>query len=481
MKKILILFIISIFLFAGNIQKYQYQLGVFKNNPYIYKNINKLKNIIIINKKGKYYYVKSKIYNNYKEIIKDKIKYQKVFPDLYLIKPIKKKVNYKLLNKIKNDNNKLNFKSNEDVEYFKKQIVKNKNKYLKILNNKKPFIGLYIIGTAEKNLNSNNFNYDLGLKWDFFKNGYYEAKKKLERKKNESIIQYYQLLLNMKEKTKDEYLYKLNLMENYARLQYYLKLSDIYQKILKKRIKLINYGFDTKLDIEDLKNKINIIKDNIYLYGISKYKSIDLNTFMMLNSLEDLNLKSKKVILNYIYKTDLNILIQNYFAKRSNFYDEWNDNLKFNIYVKHNYYNTSNDNIIGLHFEVPIDNYTDENKELIKLEKKNYLNQKESIKIRLKEKLDSLYNQFYFEKSRIKILRKELKFIQLNNKIEKIKEKHYINNVFKKNPKRLQELFEIKILNIKQQIIEKRFDLFRKLIQIYFLSNRKKIYEILER
>jgi len=538
MKKILILTtLISHFLYA-NSGNYCVQLGVFKNNPFI---VPKLKQLIdeqkaFVHENNSMYYLVSKKYTTEKEAqkhIKDfsfndsyvtKRCFNESTKEKLFVKPPehnKTEKNSKefILNKESNSIDKVNIKKYQeiektvledtstnqinqlarslkedyidfedkhiyDVDMYKQLTQENHEEYLKILNEKTPFLGFYFIGNVEKDFDGDfakdGTRYDFRLEWELFNDGYFEAKKQNAEKMNETKVQYYQLMKDMNSMRHDEFLSEVLNMLNTSRFFYHLKLGHLYHSLYEKRDFGVKYGYNEVMDVEKIKTNMENEKNHIEMYKQYKDFHIDKQTFLMINMIETIELKTLDVLLEETFQNSYDLKLQETFITRADFHEEWKDRFKFNVYVRHR--NTDfNDgrNSIGLNFQIPL-HFNEKRDELVHIEKQNYVYQREAIKIRMKEKIHSVLRQFSVAKTQLYNLENDVKQLKYEYEIENIKSEKKIST-FKYDPKRQKDLILIDITTKTQEIVEKRFEMLTLLYELYFLSGKDKLTDLLKK
>jgi hypothetical protein len=221
-------------------------------------------------------------------------------------------------------------------------------------------------------------------------------------------------------------------------------------------------------------------KNHIEMYKQYKDFHIDKQTFLMINMIETIELKTLDVLLEETFQNSYDLKLQETFITRADFHEEWKDRFKFNVYVRHR--NTDfNDgrNSIGLNFQIPL-HFNEKRDELVHIEKQNYVYQREAIKIRMKEKIHSVLRQFSVAKTQLYNLENDVKQLKYEYEIENIKSEKKIST-FKYDPKRQKDLILIDITTKTQEIVEKRFEMLTLLYELYFLSGKDKLTDLLKK
>lgn len=358
------------------------------------------------------------------------------------------------------------------IAYFKK----NNLNYLKTLQKTDPFLGLYLVGDFSKDDNSHN--YLIKLKWEFFNDGWYEANKILNNKKNEREINYKQLLLDMFSYNYDEQNYLINKMVISIRKKYFTQMVERYEKLLAKKERLLRDGFSVIDDTDHIRERLETMRMKKRFFDSQKGVKPDKKLYKLLNSLECIKLIDKKKVIDFALKHNINIGLQDNYIKRSDYFPEYLDNFKLNIYVAREKNGDVENDVIGIHTEIPLE-FDSERGKLVKLQKENYAMKKEALIKRLKEKIDYLYYQFYYQQNNLKILKNRLK--------HKYKYLYHINKLISNrvttyegdSPANIKDLKEIEIISLNYQIILTRIEIYRILLNLYYVVGSDNINQII--
>ena len=354
------------------------------------------------------------------------------------------------------------------VTYFKKNNVN----YLNTLKNTDPFLGLYVVGDIARNKNSND--YLVKLKWEFFNDGWYEANKILNNKINEREINYKQLLVDMFSYNYNEQIYLINKTIISIRQKYFNEMVQKYEQLLQKKERLLRDGFSVMDDTDHIRERLETMRLNKKFFDAQKGIKPDKKLYELLNSIECLKLVDKKTLENYAIKHNIEVGLQDNYIKRSEYFPEYLDNFRLNVYVAKKNHSSS----IGIHTEIPLE-FDSERKELTKLQKQNYAMKKKALIQRLKEKIDYLYYEFYYQQNNLKILKNRLK--------HKYKYLYNIKSLMKNrvttyegdSPTNIKDLKEIEIISLNYKIILKRIEIYKILLNLYYVVGSDNINKII--
>jgi len=364
------------------------------------------------------------------------------------------------------------------------KAMNNKRYYLTILDEQVPFLGLYFSAKSFKYLLSDYKALDgtkhdtqISLNLELFKNGYFESDKNFQRKINETKISYLQFIFDMKQRSLDEKLFDLQKYRLEIQFQYYKKLSEYYEGVLRRRNIQLRLGYSTIQDTHHIEERLDNSRRMLKMYSAEELKKIPHQLFLLLNSIECISLIEQKKIVQLSQQSSISLKIQDRFIDRADFAIEYTDNLRVNLFAEHRSVDKiGNYQSVGFRVDIPIDFRGNQN-ELVNIEKSNYKLQKSAINKRIKQKISSLYSQYNYQITELVNLQNSLKYLyDRQHQLQNIQ-----NNIilgFKENPEREQKLLTIKILNMHYKIYMQRLNSYKILLQIYYLSGVKSIEEI---
>jgi len=350
-----------------------------------------------------------------------------------------------------------------------------------------PFNGLYISANysqyvAEDYLYRKNVDYEykVKLRWELFKDGYFESKKKLEKESTKIKLSALQATSQISEQHLQERLYDANKLRGEIRLRYFSYKEAAYTKLLKRRKLQLEEGYITQDDynhIATLREDMQIMK---VLYEKQERMKIDPKVLALLNHIEYLQLVDKDFLYDSALEKNIDLKIQSTMAKQANYDVEYVDNLKLYAYAQHQkvdqigWFDT-----VGVYADIPIDfdGYDSQSK---RLQNSNIVLQERAVKIRLKSKLDSLYDQFALQSAMLKISKNGLGHLfERKEQLKAIIESEVSG--FKADPEREYALLKIKIIDQKYEVMMKRMDLYVLLLKLYRVANVDNIAALIQK
>lgn len=391
------------------------------------------------------------------------------------------------------NSSKVKLQSDENHSLLGKPMVnlmadlKQNNAHFKnVMHRVDPFLGFYFTGDYGEYMagkysyrKHTSYEYLLKFRWELFDDGYYESKKELAEKMNETEVDYRQLLSDMIDRNYND---KLSQLQGYTitiRRKYFAKMVAAYTKLLRKREEQLRHGFTTLDDTEHIRERLETMRLNSAFYDSQEGVPVDPKLFVLLNRIECLKLTDKARFKRDVVHSNVQVLLQNNFMRRADFMPSFTDQLKVNLYTLHRRVeNVGWYDVLGIHADIPL-TYDSERDELARLEKHNYKLQQAAIIKRLEQNIDSLYYQFYELQTQVKIKQNSLRhlLIALRRK-QKLAETSV--NHFENDPLRETQLLHIEIMSARYDIMMKRLDMYSILLRLYHISNADNLNRLLK-
>jgi len=364
-------------------------------------------------------------------------------------------------------------------ENEKQQIVR--------IQNNSGFFGLSMQGkydqyTHQKYLNREytDYEYNLKIKYDILKNGYYEKKIKDRETLHSTQIFYYQDLINLEKYNYDANLENLDTLLSKIEVQYYTELVAMYQDAIKRKEKLLEHGDSAKYEVDTLineKEKFLSLRD---IYKKRAGESVDKNIYELLSKIDEIRLKDIAEVQEYAKNNNPDILIQ---KAKFDFYaipKSFSDNIVLNAYASRRtmdevgWYNT-----VGAEVDIPLDFSSSENKQLNHLQKNAADIKRKGIEQSVENSLIRLYVQFSQLQSLIAADKNviENQYRQLDNFM--IMAKYKVPNL-KTNAEQNIFALQTSILDTKHNVLLKRLEMLKIILNISFLSNTHNIKNLLK-
>lgn len=384
-------------------------------------------------------------------------------------------------------------RSNEQQMFLDEPMVnlmadlkQNNARFQSALRHVDPFWGLYFTADYGEYMagkysyrKHTSYEYSLKFRWEFFNDGYYESKKELAEKINETEVNYRQLLSDMIDRNYDD---KLSQLQGYIitiRQKYFARMAAAYAELLRKREAQLRHGFTTLDDTEHIRERLETMRLNSAFYAAQEGVPLEPKLFALLNRIECLKLTDKAQFKRDVARSNVQVLLQNNFMRRADFFPEYTDRLKVNLYTLHRRVeNVGWYDVLGVQADIPL-TFDSEREELMRLEKHNYKLQQAAIIKRLEQNIDSLYYQFYDLQTQVKIKQNSLRHLSVTLKRKAMLATASVEN-FRDDPLREAELLRIDIESTRYDIMMTRLEAYKILLRLYHISNADNLNRLLE-
>jgi len=275
------------------------------------------------------------------------------------------------------------------------------------LDDTHPFAGLYAVGRVDsrvgslKRQNDRRNDYLYGLEWEIFKQGYHEYKRDLDEKKIASQVQSLQIENDMRMRALNEQIFHLNSLRRTVQALSTKNMLDLTTMQLAKAKKQMAHGYITRDEyIENVNRQLDAEIRYTRLAANSPVK-VPPTWFEMLNVAPSLRLAPEGQLFEQAVRASPNLLLQDQFEKRADFFPEWKDNLSVRLFAhRRQRFSTSAESVVGVRVRIPLD-IQPYRQGVVDIEKESYRVQASAIRARLKQKITQLSSEFQFQQARI--------------------------------------------------------------------------------
>jgi hypothetical protein len=448
---------------------------------------------------GQFSVVRCACYENYLDA-KELLKTQKgTFPKAHIVRtykkrfkitPEKKKIKIKPLI-FKNsvdvfDNNYDFFKTTtqetkeelSELENITSQLTDTKELQLSKLKNGFTLYGLSLDAKYDQYLDRDyltreytDYEYNIKLQYDFFKNGYFEQTQKNKKNIYKVNSNYYQNLSNIQNYSYEERLSFIETLLPFIKYNYYSLLTKISQENLQKNISLYKLGSIAKYEI-DIKEKL--LKK--YIKSTKRYKKLTrVKTtkcyIKLLKKMERLELTNLDEIKEYILENNSDLLLKESLIDSLNDTNSYFDKVQVSLYIsnrnvdENGWYNT-----VGVDGHFPLDFSSSQENDLQRLQKHLILSQEEALALHLKNSIDRLNNQFQTFKSSIQNSKEEIDIQNYQLQRYILMERDNIASLHLDVHEKIY-LLQKSILQLKHDISLLKLEMLKTLIHIQYLMN----------
>ncbi len=368
--------------------------------------------------------------------------------------------------------------SNYIQEHFHSKIQNNQKEIQNAFVSFSDLYGLSLQGKYEQYLNQDyrfreytDYEYDLKLQLDLFKDGYLEHKKANTLSKKQEKIEYLQTFSYILKNHYDEQLLIANAAIQATNIKYYKALAALYKEALKHRKNSYSNALSTQDELEVLQQQYSRYNKTANIYAQHKRLLLPKEATLLLSKIEQLQLQKSENILNLAQENNSDRALQ---KARMSLLDEmpsYSDNVKLSLYAHRRvvdemgWYNT-----LGIEGKLPLDFTSSEEQKVAKLEQYSHQLAQKSFESIVKNKLTQLIENFSDLQQLIEIDRDEIRF--LHKRIERYKsiEENVIPNL-NYNPEDKIITLSQQLIDLKYQIALKKIELFKTLGNIAYLSN----------
>jgi hypothetical protein len=386
-----------------------------------------------------------------------------------------------------NSKTSLNNENTREIQSYDK-LQKNQTSLQDNRKNISNFYGLSLQGKYEQYINQDyrfreytDYDYDLKLQFDIFKDGFFQHKRENTIQKEQENITYIQ---NLSKILKNNYAQQLLLLDAITRrtnFNYYNQLASLYKVALKYRKQSYQHDLSTVNDIDTLKQMQNRFKKSAQIYKTHTNTEIPKYFYKFLQDIEHLKLKSTTEILSLAKKNNSDIMLEKARAKLiTNSVPAYSDNLQLNLYAHRRvvdemgWYNT-----LGIEGKIPLDFSSHEEQKVAKLQERSNAITQESFTKVIQNQLLQLIQNFSDIQQLIKIDRDDIIYLQRRVKRYERIEQNMIPNL-NYNPQDKIVQFSYELINLKYKTALKKIELVKIIGNIAYLSNTPELSHIIK-
>lgn len=269
------------------------------------------------------------------------------------------------------------------------------------------FGGLYAVGRVDTRVgslirqNDRRNDYIYGLEWDIFKQGYHEYKRDLDEKTIALQVQALQVNNAMHVRALNEQIFHLNSLRRTVQALSTKNMLDLTTMQLAMAKRQMAHGYITRDEYTAAVNRQLDAKIRYARLAASTPAKAPPIWFKILNTAPSLRLAPEEQLFKQAVRASPNLLLQNQFEKRADFFPEWTDHLSVRLFAhRRRRFSTGAETVVGVRLRVPLD-IQPYRKDIVSLEKESYRVQASAIRARLKQKINQLSSGFQFQQARI--------------------------------------------------------------------------------
>lgn len=316
-----------------------------------------------------------------------------------------------------------------------------------------------------------DFEYDVNLRFEFFKNGYFEHKKEKQTSARASRLSYLQGLSVLQKNRFADTQLMIEALRSEITLHYYQQLSALYYDAIVKKKEELQKSLTTRYELTRLLQMRHRFTHSAKIYEQRDRSAVDIRLYKMLQEIEYLGLVDLERIKEHAKRYNADIMIEDSKMHLLDVSKSYSDDIKMSLYVNRRavdelgWYHT-----VGAQAELPLDFSSAERQRLATLQKDAFAIERSSFEATLEHKLDSLYRTFKELQEFIEIDKDEVSFLNIQIKeFKSVKENAIAKLDFDPDEKILASKKET--LDVKFDLLMRRADLLETLTEIAFVSN----------
>lgn len=340
------------------------------------------------------------------------------------------------------------------------------------------FNGLYLRAQHERRLDSGDAGSSFALEWEAFENGRNEAGKRLDKSKLEQLVQQIQLQHDLQEKALHEALNRAQRMRNRILAREFDAEAGVLEEILQRRRQEMAAGFSTLEDVAELEFKLKRAQAQKSHYLGAGHLPLGPLEAGLLRQAESLALKPIDNLLARAIQHSWEHKLQSLFARRSEFYHTWSDDLSLRLYLeKRQDFDQASENVVGFRLRLPLDR--DNGHEAVaELEKKLYATQQQAVEIRLRQKLQSAIDTVREKQAALQIGEAEVEWLRERGRLACVIAAHPVS-VIDAVPDRTQDEIRILLREKSRDLLTLRFAIFEQLLVLAHLTQAERLTDLL--
>lgn len=350
------------------------------------------------------------------------------------------------------------------------------------------FSGLYFRVEGKSSLNSDYYDARIGVDFEVFNNGYYEAKREGDKKRLQNQLEMLQQQVDMESRLFEQVFFQTKLITNTIKLKSMQKQSALLFGLKSHQQQQLKLGRITKADYAKAEHALEKVSMMLQHYNGMKAEKVPQAWQIWLNNIEKLSLKHTEHLMSFALANSASHQIQSVLQQRSDFQPSYLDKVQLKVFVEHRKQSGPADwdlstasldgeNIVGVAARLPID-FTGSRDQLVMAQKQSYSQQQQAIALRLEQKVASLADQFSYKQT---LLKQALASYQLLNveREQAIKQmRSDIGGLDYQPEKKINQLALERVL-LEEAILLSRLETFSLLEQLRLLLNENDFSRLL--
>ncbi len=358
----------------------------------------------------------------------------------------------------------------EDGLDFRKDMLKTKEEYLALYESHFQKTALEARFTAERAFSKGRNGYEMGIAWDILRNGYYGSRKKAQKKRLQRSIAFDYEIEDIISNYSQVAYYEIKDIKRTIAYYYEQRRNTLLKKALYDGAQRVGIGTMTRMDYDKLETEYEKsceVLDHIY---IKRLKPFDSKYRSLISTIETKKLLDAEKLKRVTLQNAPALKIEKQKLEAATLEDKWTDHIKAELYLNRKQYTfvEREETLGGVQLRIPLDDF-EKKEQLLKLERKYYLQKIRSLRLFLEKEVSFLYDNIAFHKERIGKLKQEKSYQLKLLKHYNFKSRHPLKGDSGISEKE-QFLKKAYILELERDIWQERADILGALLKLQYLS-----------
>ena len=291
------------------------------------------------------------------------------------------------------------------------RLQSRRDDYFSRLDGLAPFNGLYVSGLTDVSREGQG-RYSIGLEWELFRQGRDEARKRLDRARIEGKTQYLQQLRDTEQRQLQEKLLAVDQMRNRLLALLYEREVVAIRPVLERRRRELAAGRATKADVAEIEFKAERAALRRAHYAGTSDVLVYPQAQELINRIETVVLRPNPELVDRAVARSTDYQLQGLLASRGDFLPTLKDNLSLRLYLERSKeFQRGPQNVAGARIRVPL-GQDGAVKNAEEAARAGYLEQQESIKAGLQQKLVLLADRLRLKQNDMRLLQAENRLLR---------------------------------------------------------------------
>jgi hypothetical protein len=291
------------------------------------------------------------------------------------------------------------------------RLQQQRDDYFARLDGLAPFSGLYVSGLSDVSTEGQG-RYAFGLEWELYNQGRDEARKRLDRARLDGKAQYLQLLRDAEQRQLQEQLLAVDQMRNRLLALLYEREAAAIRPVLERRRQELAAGRTTRAELAEIEYKAERAALRRAHYAGSTDVLVYPQAQELINRIESVVLRPNDELVDRAVSRSPHYQLQGLLAARSDYLPTLEDNLSLRLYLERSKeFERGPRNVAGVRIRVPL-GHDGAVKDVEQAARAAYLEQQQSIRTSLQQKLVLLADRLRLKQNDMRLLQAENRMLR---------------------------------------------------------------------